>query len=235
LTGIVVGLGEIGQAVREVFSKTHDIDTYDIAIDARLPDKTYDIMLVCFPYSDIFVSEVIHYSNRFNVKASIIFSTTSIGTTSQISNAVHSPVEGKHPRLAKSIRLMPRWVGGYNELAHQFLVEAGFNPYYCEKPEHTEFLKLRSTAKYGVNIEWTRYEKTVADDLGMDFEQVKRFDRDYNLLYKQLFMPQFQRYILDPPKGMIGGHCVVPNSKILDAQYPSVFLKEIYREKGDNE
>lgn len=226
----MVGFGEIGRAVCEVFGDKHNIDIYDAEFKER-PTGIYDILLVAIPYTDKFIDIVNGYRVDYGVKATVIFSTVAIGATRKIPGAAHSPVEGKHPELAKSIRIMPRWVGGHNNVIARFFKEAGFEPVYVEMPEWTEFLKLSSTSLYGLNIEFARYRKSVCDKLGMDFGLVKRFDWHYNELYDSLGMPQFQRYILDPPEGNIGGHCVVPNARILDKQYPSLFLKEIYRDK----
>ena len=230
MKALLIGYGQIGRAVYEVFSGTHAIDIYDTAFKEK-PEGEFDILLVAIPYGDKFVDTVNQYRRDYAVKATIIFSTVAIGTTRQILGAVHSPVEGKHPQLSDSIRMMPRWVGGYNKTVERFFNDAGFKPIFCEKPEITEFLKLRSTSRYGINIEFARYEKSVCDDLGMDYEYIRKFDQDYNELYRELGMPQYQRYILFPPVGNCGGHCVGPNARLLDAQYPSWFLKEIYRDK----
>jgi hypothetical protein len=227
---ILVGYGQIGRAVTQVFSGFHDIDTYDITDEIK-PKGIYDLLLVCIPYSKDFVKAVNAYRKEYEVQGTIIFSTVPIGTTRKIPGAVHSPVEGKHPDLAESILLMPRWIGGQSYLATQFFEKTKMEVRHADKPEFTEFLKLQSTSNYGINIEWARYCKWVSDRLGMDYDLVKRFNRDYNELYLDLNLDQFQRYILDPPKGNIGGHCVVPNARMLDAQYPNLFLKEIYRDK----
>lgn len=227
IKAILIGYGQIGRAIYEVFGKHHDLDVYDIMFKVK-PQGTYDILLVAIPYSDRFVEIVNAYREEYGVQATIVFSTVAIGTTSRIPDVVHSPVEGRHPNLTESMMLFQRWVGGYHESAHQFLIEAGFRPTYLARPEFTEFLKLQSTSNYGVCIEYARYVKSVCDDLGMDYEAVKQFNRDYNDLYLDLDLPQFQRYILDPPIGPIGGTCVRPNARILDNQYPHIFLKEIY-------
>lgn len=230
---VLAGYGEIGKAVAEVYGGAHEIAIMDGKQGYVVHRHQTDILLVAIPFNSEFVGVVTEYQKIFNPIATIIFSTVAIGTTEQIPDAVHSPVEGKHPNLAESIRLMPRWVGGQNETAVEFLEL--FHPVMrvVRNPKATEALKLMSTSKYGVNIEFARYQKQVSDAVGMDYELVKAFDQDYNELYRELGYPQYQRYILDAPVGNTGGHCVVPNSKILDAKYPSVFLKEIYKDKED--
>lgn len=228
MKAIIVGYGEIGKALETVFSPFHEISVCDIGYTSDWKDC--DILLVSIPYSDKFVEIVEKYQDRYKPKATIIFSTVAIGTTSGIKNAVHSPVEGKHPELAESIKSMRRWVGGENEDVLAFLKIAKMDVIVVKEPEFTEFLKLRSTSKYGINIEFARYEKSVCDSIGMDFILIKEFDCDYNHLYRKMGIRKFQRYILDPPEGEIGGHCIVPNAKILDEQYPSELLKQIYKD-----
>lgn len=233
-TCVLIGYGEIGKGVYEVFSPDNKIDIHDPALGKTVKPKDYDIMLVTIPYSDKFVEIIRQYQADYSPRVTIIFSTVAIGTTAKLPGAVHSPVEGKHPDLAESIRIMARYVGGVNEDNSTVLAEFFKDfpiVYTLPKPEWTEFLKLASTSLYGINIEFARYRKEVADDLDMPYYLVKQFDVDYNLLYTRMGLQQFQRYILDPPEGNTGGHCIVPNSKILDKQYPNLFLQEIYRDK----
>lgn len=225
MNGILVGYGEVGKGIRYVIP---ELDVYDIKFDNKGLKKTYDVLLVAIPYTESFIDEVKKYQEFFKVKSTIIFSTVPIGTSAKL-NAVHSPVEGKHPNLGESIGIMRRFVGGTDRLALEFLHQFFPNITIVDKPDFTEFLKLRSTSKYGINIEFARYENAVSKTIGMNFDLIKEFDEAYNELYRDMNMPQFQRYILDPPKGKIGGHCVVPNAKILDEQYPNTMLKEIYQ------
>jgi hypothetical protein len=227
---LTVGYGQIGRAVTQVFGSHHEVDTYDIT-DKEKPRGVYDLLLVCIPWQKNFVEIVNRYRKEYEVQGTVVFSTVPVGTTRRIPNAVHSPVEGKHPDLTESILLMPRWMGGQSNLARQFFEKAGMTVRQVDKPEHAEFLKLQSTSNYGINIEYARYAKWVCDCLEMNYDLVKRFNRDYNELYLDLNLNQFQRYILDPPVGNIGGHCICGNARILDSQYPNLLLKEIYRDK----
>ena len=224
----IIGRGQIGKAFSEVLRSVVPVEAYDRVSSEQCVEKT-DILIIAFPYyGDIFCSEVKRYQEMFHPDDTVIVSTVPIGTCSRV-GAVHSPVEGKHPHLAESIRKGVRWIGGIcGYKVMQLFEEANLEIKQVAKPEYTEFLKLRSTSLYGVNIEFARYSKSVADSIGMNFKNIKEFDQDYNDLYKELNMPQFQRYILDPPEGDIGGHCVVPNAEILDKQYPNNFLKKIY-------
>jgi hypothetical protein len=224
---ILIGFGEIGKALFSISNTKHSVSIYDIKYDWNIYKNSYDIMLVAIPYTEEFVDIIKEYKNRFNPKSIIVFSSVAIGTCSKI-GAVHSPIEGKHPNLVKSIMIGKRLIGGENNLATYFISTLFDSFEVFEKPEFTEFLKLRSTSLYGLNIEFARYTNYVCEKLGMDYNYVNIYDSMYNELYKDMKMDNFQRYILTPPEGEIGGHCVVPNAEILDSQFPSILLKEIY-------
>jgi hypothetical protein len=223
-TNIVIGYGEIGKAVGQVLGEHSWLD-----IDAGPPTGVYEVMHICLPYSENFVEIVKSYVNKYKAEHIIIWATVPIGTTKEIPKAVHSPVEGKHPELATSIRIMPRWIG-YNDKVEgnffaEFFYSLNLNVRRVPGSDFTEALKLLSTTEYGINIEFARYKKHVADSLEMDYDLMKDWNSDYNDLYRDLNMTQYKKYILDAPEGKKGGHCVTPNSLLLHEQYPSDFTR----------
>lgn len=223
MKAILVGFGEIGKGVYEVFGKYHQIETYDIK-SGKKPEGSYDVLLVAIPFLDNFSEVIRDYQKEFGAKATIIFSTVPVGTCGPL-GAVHCPVEGKHPQLAESIRISDKWVGGTDKVATSFIEQAEFKVISLEKPEYTEFLKLRSTTVYGLNIEFARYSKKVCDEIGLDFEQTKNWDGWVNGIYDHFGMEWAKRYVLDAPSGSKGGHCVTPNAKILSEQFPSPLVE----------
>ena len=223
---LIIGLGEVGTAIKQIFKDAQTLD-----LDSKAVEPPIDVMHVCFPYKEEFVKFVKNYQQIFKPNHTIIYSTLPIGTTKQIPNAVHSPIEGRHPDLELSIRTAPRWIGtnddGEAMFYHNLFTDKHIKTKHIVSSDYTEFLKLRSTAKYGINLVWTDYEKSVADKLDMNFDLLKEFDRDYNKLYHELGEDWAQRYILDPPEGVIGGHCLIPNSRILNEQYPNEWLEKL--------
>lgn len=232
---VLIGYGEVGRGIFEVFSVYHVIAVNDPEKEMNGELKDYDIMLITIPYSDKFIDIVKDYQKRYKPKTTIIFSTVPIGTTAQIPNAVHVPIEGKHPYMAESLKLWHWQIGGWDNTAYKFFREANQIPSILEKPEFTELLKLQSTSNYGLMIEFARYIKEICDKLNMPYDEVLKYNFMYNNLYEKLGITRYRRYLLDAPEGNIGGHCVVPNAKLLDEQFPSVFLKEIYKDKEDND
>lgn len=232
---LVIGAGEIGKSVFEVIKRR----TNAFIRDVDGPEfSDIDVLHIAFPYSESFVDDVKAYVEKYNPNLTIVYSTTPIGTCEKIgAHIVHSPVEGRHPHLEESIMLAPRWVGCEDTVALRLAVE--FWTRHTKKVRtlrssvFTEFLKLRSTAKYGVNLAWADHEAKIAGLLGLNFKAVKEFDEDYNELYRDLgYGDMIARYILDPPNGYIGGHCVVPNAVLLDEQFPHPYLKAIKKMKG---
>lgn len=242
MKALLLGYGEIGKGMYEVLSKVHEVAIHDPAkgfVVNPLPQWSRDILLVAFPFKDekSFYRDVYFYQEMVTPRVTIVFSTVPIGTCHNLTiwgpiEACHFPIEAKHPYISRDILLnQHHWLGGDNEDAKAFLSEAGLKFRVLENPSHTEFLKLRSTALYGINIEFARYSDEVAREINLDYSVIRDYDRFHNELVVKRGTPEHTRYLLDPPEGNIGGHCVVPNAKILDGQFPSVLLKEIYREK----
>lgn len=228
---LVVGLGEIGRSVVEVLDNAslevygRDIQGFDDAYD-EVPAE-FDVLHVCFPYSKSFIRDVLDYQHMYRVQHTIIWSTVQINTTSHIMHAVHSPVEGRHPNLARSIQTMVRWVG-YDDIeerkfAEKFFNYLGLHTRMVQNSRITEALKLLSTTEYGVNLMFADYKRQVMEDLDADFQLTKEWNHDYNRLYSRLGEHQFQKFVLDAPKGHIGGHCVIPNAKLLQERHPHEF------------
>jgi hypothetical protein len=229
---LLAGYGEIGKAIHEVFGKHHDITVYDTNGEYPQPQGEFDILLVCIPWQDNFIDIVHGYINLHSIKATVIFSTVPIGTTRKIQNAVHAPIEGKHPKLAESMNNWVWSVGGGNTYAEYFFDKAKKGYVLCGSPETTEIAKLASTTLYGVNIEFARYVNEICKENKVDYNYINRYNIFYNELYQRLNMPGYSRYILTPPEGKKGGHCVNNNAKILESQYPSIFNQIVLSDGG---
>jgi len=234
MRAILIGYGEIGKAVYNNYKPYHEIHI----VDKKEPKKvvyldTYDIMLIAIPYTSKFTEVVGEYKKRFGVKNIVVFSTVPVGTTQSLDvNAVHVPIEGKHPNLTESINKWQVYMGGCNSEIKYFFEKAKRDIIQLDSSQYTEFLKLQSTTNYGLMIEYARYVNEVCKQLGLDYKHVMDYNQAYNTLYKDLGNDNIKRYILTPPKGEIGGHCVVPNAKILQEQYPSVLVRQVFDRSG---
>ena len=67
--------------------------------------------------------------------------------------------------------------------------------------------------------------KKLCDQIGADFDEaVTDFNETYNSGYDQLGKKNVIRPVLFPPDGPIGGHCVIPNAKLLEKIFESLAL-----------
>ena len=235
MNNLVIGNGEIGSALLSIIKEYHFCGFIDI--DRRSEDiKTpIDIMHITIRYSDQFVEIVDNYIKEFNPEIVIIESTVAVGTCRKIQNlwldvdVFHSPVRGRHGDFKSELLKFEKYISGKRNISRvaAYYVNMGFNIRFCSKWETTELGKLLSTAQYGHDLVFADEMKRICDEFEVDYnEAVKHFNETYNLGYKGT---QFQRSILDPPNKKIGGHCVVPNAKILNQQIESKQLKEIIK------
>lgn len=222
---LVIGMGEVGNGVFNVLRTK--VTAYARDKEAIPILQKIDYLHIAIPYTEDFKDQVKGYMELYNPKVTIVYSTVPIGTCEEL-KVVHSPVEGKHPVIGLSIQNSARWIGSSEKKLlkeakklWQKIVPVRELP----SANFTEALKLLSTTEYGVNIEFARYKKQIADDLGMDYVAMKQWNLDYNQLYKRLGMEHFHKYVLDPPEGPKGGHCVTPNAKLLNEQYPYEMVK----------
>lgn len=226
MADLIIGMGEIGNAVHDLVEKA---ECYDIKAGTWPFTRDFEVLHICFPYSDNFLDDVSMYCANFKPKHTIIWSTVPIGIT-KLLRAVHTPVEGKHPDLALSIRLMERWIGCNDTEEGLYFTDyfqtLGLRTRIIPNSDFTEALKLLSTTEYGINIEFARYKAHVADSLNMDYELTKEWNREYNKLYKNLgYEKEYQKFVLDAPEGPKGGHCVTPNAVLLEEQFPNELVK----------
>lgn len=229
---LIIGYGEIGRGVVGAYESYHKFDIIDPIFKVSRKIDKYDVMCVAIPYSENFVEIVRNYKEKYDPDAIIIFSTVEVGTTSQIPTAVHVPIEGKHPYLVESIKKWQVFMGGRNKIAYKFFADTNKLVYQLDKPEHSEFLKLQSTTNYMVALEYARYVSKCCENIGLNYNEVQTFNLAYNQLYKSMGAPNYQRYILTAPEGKIGGHCLLPNSKILQKQFPSKLI-DVIREANE--
>jgi hypothetical protein len=212
----IIGMGEVGKALSSVL-EDYLPDVFDINWTTRTED-TYDILHICFPFErkEIFEAQVKRYQEKYKPKYTIIHSTVEVGTCRPL-NAIHSPIRGQHPNLEQGIRTFPKFLGGEqaSEVADYFR-RAGLKIILCEKQETTELMKLLDTEYYRTCIEFTKKAKELCDRYEVPFaEAMTLANITYNEGYKALGFPEYQRPVLQPIKGPLGGHCLENNSKMI--------------------
>ena len=222
----IVGHGQVGQAVAKLYSETDTSKSW-FSFDKILIYDPYqgmmddisdvDILNVCIPYTKDFVSIVkdLPTPNWYTV----IHSTVPVGTTEKFGHKfLHSPVRGVHPNLYEGLKTFVKFIGGDEQLAQAYsghLKTLGVETHICKDAKTTELSKLADTTYYGLCIAFTSDMKKLCDEYDLDFMEVMtKYNNTYNEGYKKLGKPNVVRPVLYPTD-KIGGHCVIPNAKLL--------------------
>lgn len=224
---LIIGLGEIGAPLLEIIKGVYHAEGLDI--EPKDIHGPIDVLHICFPYSTHFVEAVTDYINKFNPKLTIIESTVLPFTTSKIYERTqkaicHSPVRG---RVADGLKwayfTYTKFIGPakskFGKLAEEYYQSLGFKTYVCSSSLETEFMKILNTTYYGLMIAWFQEIHRICEKFNMKEKEIIDFfrtsERDSGGKHpRPVFYP-----------GVIRGHCVVPNAKLLNELYLSPFVK----------
>jgi len=223
----IFGYGEVGKAIAKFYQKPK---IKDKKRDDGLKDL--DILHICIPYSKDFVKIVKKQIRESNPELTIIHSTVPVGTTAKIGGViVHSPVRGKHPDLYQGIKTFVKFVGYENNvagsLAKKHFEKLGLKVKLIFDARNTEALKLWDTTQYGLMIILNKEIKKFCDKNKLDFDFIYTLgNRTYNEGYLKLKLPEVVRPWLKYMPGKIGGHCVIPNCRLLKSYIAKLVLKK---------
>ena len=231
---LVIGLGEVGNALCQVIEDSGEYKLFKRDVEDIKIDEEIDIMHICIPYMDNFAGIAANYIKKYNPKLVVINSTVRPGTTKAIydktkKSIVHSPVRGKHPEIKEGLLLFVKFIGPADkksgEDAKKHFESLGIKSEIMNSPVETELGKLFGTTYYGLCIAYHQEMERICKKFNADFKQaVTRFNETYNDGCK-ITNPNVVRPVLYP--GFIGGHCVMPNIGILKKDVKSDFLDAI--------
>ena len=223
---LVIGVGEIGKPLLELIQQKYE--TYGLDINPTGPIPPCDIMHICYPFDDEnFVKESVRYIEKYQPALVIINSTVAPGTTREIalqsrSAVVNSPVRGKHVRMKEELLHYTKFIGAINkeegERAAQHFTDIGMRVKIVSSPEASELAKLTETTYFGILIAWAQEVERYAKELGVNYDEVVLFYDEIRFFPPTKFFP-----------GVIGGHCVMPNIKILKGRFSSGILDAVER------
>lgn len=221
---IVLGLGEIGRPLYELLKEQYEtvgVDREPVAID-----RPCGIMHVCYPYEMAdFIGTTVEYMDKYNPKLTVINSTVGIGTTRKIFEksggrpVVNSPIRGKHATMKDHLKLYTKFIGAMDEDSAQEVARhfegIGMKTKILPTPETTELAKLTETTYFGYLIAWAQEIERYASQLNIRYDDVMSYFQEVKVLPDGYF------------PGAIGGHCVMPNIKILKSTFQSGILDVI--------
>ncbi len=222
---VVAGLGEVGRPLFELLSAHYRTVGIDIKTPAE-PVGEVDVLHVCYPFEiKDFVGETARYIRDYKPRLTIINSTVAVGTTRTVAErtgvaVANSPVRGKHVRMLQEMRGYTKFVSAIDasdaEYAAEHFKAAGLKTKILAAPEATELAKLTETTYFGLMIAWAQEIERYCDRTGQSYDEIVS-------IYDEIpFFPTTKYF-----PGVIGGHCVMPNIKILRRFDDSAILKAI--------
>lgn len=226
----ILGYGEVGQAIAKFYKNPR---VKDLKRNDGL--KGIDILHICIPWSKNFIETVKKEIKEIKPRLTIIHSTVAPGTTLRLAQGkpkkmiVHSPVRGVHPYLYKGIKTFVKYIGADSQkaakMAKEHFQSLGIKTKVFMPSITTELGKLLDTTYYGLVIAWHGEMKKLCDKYGINFDEaVADFNKTYNEGYIKLGKKNVVRPVLYPPRGGIGGHCIVENAQILKKYFKSKAL-----------
>jgi UDP-N-acetyl-D-mannosaminuronate dehydrogenase len=242
-TVLIVGLGEIGHTLFALLNEAKKSFTvYGLDLDnakmnalgqsrSKIPNKI-DTIHICLPCNNQqkFVEVIAGYVEEFKPKLAIINSTVPPGTTLKVAEkckclVAHSPARGVHISAEHMKWEMKRWtkyVGGANaaagEAARKHFEKLGLIVKVLKSCRETELAKLFETTYRAWMIACFQEMHRISRAFGADFDETVDFLEDTHRL-------RFDRPVMFP--GVIGGHCLIPNTELLLKAYDSEFLRLI--------
>jgi len=220
---LIVGLGEVGRPLLNVLQQNHPT-VVGVDIEPQAIDTSIDILHVCYP-SEIqagFVAVTKDYAKQFSPEVIVLHSTVAPGTTKEVEAlvdcpVVYSPIRGKHNKMESELRHYRKFIASRDEKAIQKVQtqfeEANIPTQVIQSPESLELAKLLETTYFGMLIGWAQEMNRFCETMEASYEDMSKFFEEINYLPPKVFVP-----------GHIGGHCVIPNARILQNQFDSKFL-----------
>ena len=222
---LVVGIGEVGGALAEALERTipvlrHDLERVEF-------DCPIGIMHLCIPFASPaqYEDAALYYIDRFRPQLTIVNSTVVPGTTRTIgeksrSPVAFSPVRGKHAHMVQDLFRYAKFVSAPDpataKLAAEHFDQAGLRTRTMSRVEGLELAKLAETTYFGVLIGFAQELNRYARDLDVDYFETTEFFEEIDFLPRARYYP-----------GFIGGHCVIPNIKLLKLLRDSQLLNAI--------
>jgi len=247
---LVIGLGEVGRALFELVKESRRFEVYGFDIDkARMHEvwqgvlpENVDVMHVCIPCvsKEEFVENVMGYVERFKPKLVIVNSTVVPGATQELYDrcdgecfVAHSPVRGMHKSLDYMKWELKRWIkyiGSVNkksaESAEKHFKKLGLKTKVLKSCLETELAKLFETTYRAWMIACFQEMHRISRNFEADFDNIVDFLEDTHKV-------RFDRPIMFPD--VIGGHCLIPNTRLLLKAYDSDFLRLILKSNKKRE
>jgi len=251
---VVAGLGEIGKPILKLISKEFLTVGYDInakLINQRqyskwehLPTK---FLHICIPFNDNFLNNSESLCKKFRPEIIVIHSTISPGTTKKIQSklpipVIYSATRGIHRRMLSDLKQYTKFFSVEPNAPHAKWASSNFQKLMknCKvktkkmtNPLTLELAKIVvDTSYYGWLINFAQLSNMIAIENQVNYDEMWSFS------------DEIHKFLGNRPKmypGVIGGHCVIPNLKLMHNQtldlikeINKTYLKKVPKAKSIN-
>jgi len=216
---LILGAGQVGSALATLIKHKYPVTVMDREARHVEGEWTFDVLHVCYPYSEWFVNNTCFYIDKFKPKLMLIESTVKPKTTWKLHNyypdqpLCHSPVRGCHSSLLWGLETYTKFIGPCTVkaglMAERYYKSLGLKTYVAKGPTETECAKLMNLSYYAAQIAL--------------FQEFERKKEEYNLEYGDVL--RFFETTTEESRGevprpifkgeCIGGTCVMPGLNML--------------------
>lgn len=239
MLSLIIGMGEVGSALYEILSEKYKVKRLDIkkGSNDNFPLLKIEILHICIPYSDNFVSIVNDYIDEIMSKYTVIHSSVPVGTCIQLKGTIfHSPVRGTHPDMKKGLLTYLKYIS-YDNFSQEdirvvcdYFEDAGIKMRFIHNTKTTELMKLLELCRYGVYIAFAKEQEAICRKFGIDYNQAYcEFERTSNEGLIAEGRPEMCQPVLYPFEKFVGGHCTTEDMELMLSQMETPLLKEAYK------
>jgi|TARA_B100001750_G_scaffold233205_1_gene233140 UDP-N-acetyl-D-mannosaminuronate dehydrogenase len=226
---VVAGIGEIGKPILKLLSKSNITVGFDLnpnLMDQRKFERYEKIQTsflhITIPVTDKFISNVLQLDKKFNPECIVIHSTIKPGTTEILQKKLSIPViysatRGIHKRMIHDLKRYTKFFSiSVNAPKHKWassrftklMKECGIKTQKMSSPETLELAKIICDTSYlGWLVNYAQLSKGITIQYGVDYDEMWSFS------------DEIHKFLGNRPKmypGYIGGHCVIPNLKLIN-------------------
>ena len=246
---IIAGLGEIGSPILKLLSKATTILGYDLNPKLMNLKKFQEFenfnikfLHICIPFNDNFSKNVFSLYKKFSPEIIVIHSTVSPYTTKKLQKKISIPIiysatRGVHKRMLNDLKKYTKFYAleknapkiKWASLEYSKLMKkCNVKTKKMTDPITLELAKIIvDTTYYGWLINYAQMSNMIAKKHGVDYDEMWEFS------------DEIHKFIGNRPKmfpGFIGGHCVIPNLKLIDEKdfYQIDKINNTYAKKVKN-
>ena len=226
---LVIGVGEIGSALKQLFKK-NSVIAAGIDIDSTRcfgAPKNITQLHICIPYSSSFTSSVSTLYDKWTPASWVIHSTIKPGTTKMLherfpqSNLVYSPVRGVHTRMLQDIERYTKFYSSYSDTDLSAFLKCFKEQCYLRvqsfsTPFALELAKIvLDTSYYGWIIAYGQLVDKICTAHNLNYDELWSFTEEIH----QVLGNRPKTYV---DQNGIGGHCVLQNLDLIEDDLPEV-------------